>query len=134
MSSKLTMSSMLYRIFEETRKWECNNFIPKAVPPVIRDRPICNHYVWSKCEVMPMKYDEFFFFVSTLLKITPQNRVIRERWNEMLRSGYLVENTDSGAYALQLNYIRPLFGEPNPGQEPERSMDVKTESPEEVST
>jgi hypothetical protein len=111
MASKQTISAICYAMFKITRKWECEGF-PKSIPAIMI-RPMVYHNVWKKQQALVIDFDEFSFFVE-YLEITSQKRVIKEKWNDMIKFGYLKEINESGRFLLNLDLIRPLFGEPNP--------------------
>ena len=127
MASKLTLDAILYRIFKETQKWEMEGGIPNSIPPIIRKQPIFHHNVWKNSTEFTLEYDEFLFFVKEHLKLTSQTRIVKERWTEMKKFGYLKEVNTSGAFKLQLNLVRPLFGEPNPSEKREDKIVSHTE-------
>jgi len=121
MTKKTTVSAILFAMYEQTRRWECEGQVPVSIPPIFRDRYVMVHKNWVvdpqkfspdiKSE-LPLNYDEYEFFVKEILKLTTQKRIVRERWNEMKKYGILQERGNSGRHFLQLNRALPMFGEP----------------------
>ena len=112
MASKIGTSAIFYRIYEETRLWEADGKIPEHVPLHMRKRDVIQHYAWEAFDEVPINFKEFHFFVYTHLKLTEQERIVKQRWNSIIMEGYIENVNESGNHFVRLNLVRPLFGAP----------------------
>ena len=101
------------------------------VPPNVDNAFLCTN-LWESSERIPIKYVHYRWMVMHVLKLSGQERIVKESWRGLIASGYLIRKSDdkervrddevevhmkddlTEIHRMEMRYIRPIIGIPEP--------------------
>ena len=107
------------------------------VPPNVDKALLCAS-LWETSEKISVRYIHYRWLVMDILKLSGQERIVKESWRKLIGSGYLTKISEgrnpeekqnmkgdlTEIHRLEMRYIRPIVGIPEPGSVP-ASQNVK---------